>query len=931
MTLIFPLYLSTPSRIALADGMNYNVGGPVSAMLQLIDGYEDSGDINPTLAEQLRYRLTIIRLLKDQQAYAQANAYAADMLHYIQDPSVRLQNLISASAVSGIEWEANELMHMLQATPDPLLIVENGVSKAVVIISPPPNADAVEAEQRLVHYVQKSTGAALPVMTEQQLDATPGPLSGAVRLYVGTTASAGEAYVESVLQHLDRDGFVIHSHGNSVTIIGPSRWGTLNGVHAFLEKYVGVRWLLPGPDGEDVPVQADIAVPRDQVLEEPAFTERVISPLSGSPYDTTRPLLSRQYYEWAQVNRLQGNYNRPVEFHHNLYSLFSVSRYGASNPEFYPKGKPPAQGVTAGWQPCFSEPGTVAAAVYGIVQYFQTNPDKTSYSLGVNDSRGFCEADPAHPAYPNKTNSLGLADLSDLYYGWVNEVVGQVAAVYPDKWFGLIAYQNVVDPPSFPLHPKVIPFLTKDRMTWLDPVMQSAEHQRLLQWEQRTGQTGWYDYMYGSSYVVPRVYPHLAADHYSLSLEHGTTAHYVEMYPSGSEGPKAWVTAKLMWNPEQDVDDLLEEWYERTVGTAAAPDLAAYYDLWESFWTERVPLSPWFQNGKAKTFLPFTSGAYLDLVTEADLTESRSRMEAVVDKAGTAAQQVRANKLMRAFELVEAAVLSYPKQGEPPTTIGDAMDILDHTEATIAVKLQMADKRDQLIEAFKNDPILALPFVPNVEASGWNKHDLWDMVDYIKREEPAGGPITDRIGQIAAAGIPSPMRDFARLLKSAAEGAESLTENSSFETGSTGVALWKQWIVSTGTMKRSVGVARTGNASMQITGLERGGPYQTFPVNPGLTAARVHYYVPAGSTTDGTIQLSMNIRGDTSANLATVTSEIRSLADTAGEWATLGLLEQIPEVINNKQVKQIQFIVVVDGLSVTESVYIDDAIVLQGI
>lgn len=908
---------------------NDNNEGRESVMLQMIDRYETSGDVNPIFAAELRYRLTIIRTLTDQNAYTQADAYMADFLVHIHDPSVLQQGLISAAAAAALDKETNEMRQTMQALSDPLPIVQNGEARAVVIVPPPPNEEAVEAADLLAEYVRKSTSATLPVMTEQQFDADPGSMSGAVRIYVGAVAAGGDAYIDAVLPVLDRDGFVIHPHGNTVTIIGPSRWGTLNGVHAFLENYAGVRWLLPGPDGEDVPMLTDIDVPRVNVREEPAFTERVISPMSGDPYDATKPLLTRQYYEWAQHNGLQGNYNRPVEFHHNLYSLFPVSQYKTTHPDFYPKGKPPAQGVTTGWQPCFSNPDTISAAVYGIVQYFQAHPDETSYSLGVNDSRGFCEADPAHPAYPNETNSLGLADLSDLYYHWVNEVAEQVSPLYPDKWFGLIAYQNVVDPPSFPLHPKVVPFLTKDRMTWLDPVMKAAEQQRALQWEQMTAQLGWYDYMYGSSYVVPRVYPHLTADNYRFALEHGVTANYVEMYPSGGDGPKAWVTAKLLWDPERDVDDLLQEWYERTVGPEAAPDLAAYYDLWESFWTERVPGSSWFQQGEAKTFLPFTSGAYVELVTAADLAEARGYMEAVVAQAGTAAQQIRANKLMSAFELVEAAVLSYPKQGVAPATSAEALAVLDSTEATIAEKLQMADKRDQLIAAFKNDPILALPFVPNVEASGWNKHDFWQLADYMRSSEAAGGPVTDRVELTAASADPSPMRDFTRLLKNAAEGAVPLTGNPSFETGSTGAALWNQWIVSTGSMKRSLDFAHSGAASMQIKGMERGGPYQTFPVHPGLTAARVHYYVPADSMTDATIQLTVNIRGDTSTNLATINSEIRSLSDTKGQWASLGLLEQIPTAINNKQVKQIQFIVVVDGLGTDEAVYIDDAVVLQ--
>ena len=42
---------------------------------------------------------------------------------------------------------------------------------------------------------------------------------------------------------------------SQVIIAGPTPYGTEFGVYEFLERYVGVRWLMPGPDGEDVPAR----------------------------------------------------------------------------------------------------------------------------------------------------------------------------------------------------------------------------------------------------------------------------------------------------------------------------------------------------------------------------------------------------------------------------------------------------------------------------------------------------------------------------------------------------------------------------------------------------------------------------------------------------------------------------------------------------
>ena len=153
----------------------------------------------------------------------------------------------------------------------------------------------------------------------------------------------------------------------------------------------------------------------------------------------------------------------------------------------------------------------------------------------------------------------------------------------PDKWFGLLAYDCVTDPPSFTLHPRVVPFITKDRMTWIDEEVRALRHKHTEEWQSRANQLAWYDYMYGVHYVVPRVYPHLIAENLRYAKEHGVVAHYIEMYHNIADGPKPWLISKLLWDPYQDVDVLLDEWCERMVGAAAAVELRAFYDFWEDF------------------------------------------------------------------------------------------------------------------------------------------------------------------------------------------------------------------------------------------------------------------------------------------------------------------------------------------------------------
>lgn len=765
--------------------------------------------------------------------------------------------------------------------------------------------------ETLVDYVRKSTGAILPIMTEPEYSAGGGGEPEQVVIRIGTTESVyGNApALDALLSTLDGDGFVIYPKGQTITIAGPTVWGTTNGVYGFLERYADIRWLMPGPDGEDVPQLSDLSAGKGIVREQPAFGFRVFSPLHGKPDNGAD--VNQELYKWAQRNRLQGFYNAPVSFHHNMYNLFSVSKFGATHPEFYPNGKPPAANSISGWQPCFSNPDTVDAAVEEILAYFRANPDAQSYSLGINDGNGYCESNPI-----------------PVYYDWVNRVVERVLAVYPDKWFGLLAYQSVIRPPSFPLNPRVIPFLTKDRMAWADPEAETLGYADEESWLQVAGQIGYYDYIYGSPYLVPRVYPHQMAETLRHAQERGIGTYYAELYPNWGEGPKAWVASKLLWDPDKDVDALLQEWYTRAVGVTAATYLKQYYEHWELFWTQRAILEPWFLPGTI--YQNFADPGYLNAVTEEDISFSRELLEAVVAAAETEPQKARANLLLRAFEYYEASALSYPRIGERPAETASALALLEHSADLFGLRIEMAGKRFTLLDDYKSNPALlqlmdARRFNQLIW-SGWNAPEFWSLVDYMKDREAAGGPVRLRASELAVT-HPSPEgRQYAALMLQALS-RPSTVQNPSFEDGDEAAPPWELLSRSTSSrsIRRAEGTAFTGTVSMQVYGKGWGGPSQVITVEPGLASMSFRYHIPQFGNTAGSIQWGFDLLDDHGEwiNFSTVRSPVTSLADAESQWLEARLDGEIPQTINGKQVRQARLIVLVSSTEPVD-VFVDD-------
>ena len=319
---------------------------------------------------------------------------------------------------------------------------------------------------------------------------------------------------------------------------------------------------------------------------------------------------------------------------------------------------------------------------------------------------------------------------------WANQVVEGVLKKHPGKFFGCLAYSEVAAPPSrVKLHPNIIPYMTYDRMKWADPEIRAEGERMTQEWHRTSPTIGWYDYIYGSPYCLPRVYFDRMAESYRFARANGVKVHYAEAYPNWGEGPKLYISLKLQWNPDLDVDLLLREWYERAVGPAAAPELAAYYAHWEKFWTERALKSRWFSRGGQ--YLAFNSPLYLADVTASEIAESRRRLENVVAKAQTPAQKARARLLLQAFEYYEASALAYPKaeagSARPPASEAEALAAIGEGER----QARMAEQRLQLAKEWEKDLVLAHPLSPTrfplLSGRDWGGTALWRAFDWLAR------------------------------------------------------------------------------------------------------------------------------------------------------------------------------------------------------
>src|SRR5262249_11060368 len=149
-----------------------------------------------------------------------------------------------------------------------VVVVQAGAPNADVIVARGATDDDKAAAYELIHYVQRCTGAELPLRAQRS--------AGRPAIVIGLAAAPEQ--MRNRVQRLGRDGFVVEAGGDTIVLAGNAREGTSFAVYEFLERFAGVRWLWPGDTGEVTPRHANLVVDDTSLAREPAFVWRFLGP-----------------------------------------------------------------------------------------------------------------------------------------------------------------------------------------------------------------------------------------------------------------------------------------------------------------------------------------------------------------------------------------------------------------------------------------------------------------------------------------------------------------------------------------------------------------------------------------------------------------------------------------------------------------------------
>jgi hypothetical protein len=200
----------------------------------------------------------------------------------------------------------------------------------------------------------------------------------------------------------------------------------------------------------------------------------------------------------------------------------------------------------------------------------------------MNDGRGWCQCDACTALDIPGYTFRGRPVKSERYFTFVKQVAEAVRDSHPGRYISCIAYSSVEPVPrGIELPDNVMVVITQDVGAWHDPEYRREDENLARAWSKTAGAFGVYNYT-SEMWLLPRVYPHLMADALRFYDTLDAVAITNESWPTWwYAGPMMYLRAKLMWDPKQDPDAVLNEYYGGFFGPADAP-MKRLYDRFEA-------------------------------------------------------------------------------------------------------------------------------------------------------------------------------------------------------------------------------------------------------------------------------------------------------------------------------------------------------------
>lgn len=348
------------------------------------------------------------------------------------------------------------------------------------------------------------------------------------------------------------DDFLVFTRGKRLYILGGPGRGCLYGVAEILERYFGVRYYSPDY----------VVIPRSRNLKLPALELRGHSP---NTYRNVNGQFAQDpdYRDFHRLNVIDDMFARGY-YVHTFQKLVPWQEYFKEHPEYFAW----LNGKRVIDQLCPSHPEVQKIIISKLEQEMKAQPEKKVWSVSQNDNFSYCQCEQCQKIIEEEGSPAGP----------ILRLVNSVAARFPDKIISTLAYQFSRRAPKLTRPADNVQImlctieLNRSRPIAEDPT--SASFIRDLEdWSQLTENIYLWDYTVNFAHSLsPFPNLHTLKPNIQLFARYGVGQHFQQSNTgTGHEFSelKNYLLAKLLWNPEAEVEAIIKEFTDGYYGPAA--------------------------------------------------------------------------------------------------------------------------------------------------------------------------------------------------------------------------------------------------------------------------------------------------------------------------------------------------------------------------
>lgn len=414
-------------------------------------------------------------------------------------------------------------------TGSKIKIVNDGVSDYQIIVSARADSVLTQAATELQEYLGKISGTIIPVVTAENRE------EGMHKIFIGTYPENKSYDPLMVFYRVNDDDLLIG---------GGSPESVLYSVYAFLENELGCMWL--SPDAEIVPESENITI-RGKLDYE------------YTPDIETRTVHSKLFYEnhdFADKHKV--TYEAfpgyvPEARVHTFHRFMPGSAFFDSHPEYYAL----RDGKRLTTQLCLSNPDVLRIVTDSVAAYFERYPGSKILSVSQNDNTLNCQCEECMAIDKEEGSASGS----------MIRFVNKVAEQFPGKTISTLAYQYTRKPCKTRPADNVLVTLCSIGCDRSKPIETGCTDfaEDLKGWKLLSDNIRIWDYTTQfTNFLAP--FPNIYTLGPNIRFFRDNNAKWI--FEQHSHNPselfelRSYLTAKLLWDPESNTDELIQEFTE---------------------------------------------------------------------------------------------------------------------------------------------------------------------------------------------------------------------------------------------------------------------------------------------------------------------------------------------------------------------------------